>query len=318
MSRKRDGRPLLVARGTAGFSLVELLVVIAIIGVLLAVLLPAIQAARESSRAASCKNNLRQMSMAMHLYHDSAKRLPPARIETAFTGGQAGPFFIVLPFLEEDAVASRFDKKNSYQVGADNRTVVNTRIPTYLCPTMNLPREVPDPGGLCDETGAPGSYAVSTGSTISFGPVAAGFNLPAHNGAIIHPMYGATTIPKISNADGSSQTFLIGEMNYGLTDLVWPCPAGAGKNRMGQTRWAVAYPGVTWASTAGRLNRDKQDTLISPIFYAENESFKSDHPGGVHFAMVDGSVRYIADVIEQSILQALTTRDGGEKVDRID
>jgi prepilin-type N-terminal cleavage/methylation domain-containing protein/prepilin-type processing-associated H-X9-DG protein len=301
------------ARGA--FTLVELLVVIAIVGVLAAILLPAVQAAREAARAASCRNNLKQIATAVHLYQDSMKRLPPARIDGATIGAGASAFLAILPYLEEQSSANLFDSKTGYKGSSGNIGVSNTSIPVYLCPAMNLPRAVPDPDPACNEVGAPGSYAVSTGSTNSFAPNGP-FGLPPHNGAIIHPKYGATSIAKISNADGSSKTLLVGEMNFALRDLFWtlPCkPANTPKG--GETRWAVAYPTITWGSTAAPINSDTQGTLEVGIFPNGHEAFRSDHGGGVNFAFVDGSVRFIANEIDLRVYSALATRAGGEALD---
>jgi prepilin-type N-terminal cleavage/methylation domain-containing protein/prepilin-type processing-associated H-X9-DG protein len=300
-----------VKSSRAGFTLIELLVVIAIVGALLALLLPAVQAAREAARSASCKNNLKQISMAMHLYHDSVKRLPPARMND---NGFDGTFLIILPYLEEQSLAVRFDDNVAYQGTAANLSVANTSMPIYLCPSMTLPREVPDPDPACGENGAPGSYAVSTGSGISF---VFSF-VPPHNGAIIHPKFGATTLSKIANADGTSKTLMIGELNFGLKNYYWSTGKPPNTVKGGETRWAVGYPGVTWGSAAGRLNSDTLQTLEYGFFYAEYEAFRSDHPGGVNFAFADGSVRFIADDINQATLQALATRAGGEVVENTD
>ncbi len=292
-----------------GFSLVELLVVIAIIGVLVALLLPAIQAARESARSASCRNNLKQIGAAVHTFHAAVKKLPPARMSDV---GFNGAFLIILPYLEEQASADRFDGKTSYQGTAANRAIANTPMSVYLCPSMTLPREVPDTDPACNETGAPGSYAVSTGSDISFV-----FNfIPPHNGAIIHPKFGATSIPKISSADGTSKTLLVGEMNFGLKNYFWSSCKPDQTVKGGETRWAVGYPGVTWGSTAGRLNSHHLETIRYGLFHEEYEAFRSDHTGGVNFAFVDGSVRFIADTIDRTTLNALATRAGGESISK--
>lgn len=291
----------------AGFSLVELLVVIAIVSVLVAILLPAIQAAREASRAASCRNNLKQIATAVHLYHDAAKRLPPARLEFSKNGTGTSTFYMILPFLEEQSLAGLFAKGESWK-STNNAVISNTRIPLYLCPTMNLPREVPD--AAHGEVGAPGSYAVSTGSDCAF----ISSLIPKHNGAIIHPAFGATTIPKISNADGTSKTFLAGELNYGLANWTF----GDGTPAYGEARWAVAYSGITWASTTGRMNSRSIETYNYDIYPAEYEAFRSDHSGGANFAFVDGSVRFITEDVDRAVYSAMATRAGGETYDPIE
>jgi prepilin-type N-terminal cleavage/methylation domain-containing protein/prepilin-type processing-associated H-X9-DG protein len=295
----------------AAFSLVELLVVIAIIGVLVAILLPAIQAAREAARGSSCRNNLRQISTAIQLYHDTCQRLPPARLDKETVGAGTSTFFIILPFLEEVALADGFDKSADYRAG-DNLKVSNSIVPSYLCPTMVLPREVPDPTPACSESGAPGSYAVSTSSDICFILPSV---IPKHDGAIVHSKFGWTSIAKISAADGSSSTFMVGEMDYGLRDYFWTTCYTPTTVRGGATRWAVAYPGITWGSTAGPINSEAIGTAKYDFFNIGYESFRSDHPGGVNFAFVDGSVRYIANEIDPALYKALATREGGEMVD---
>ena len=293
-----------------GFSLVELLVVIAIIGVLAAILLPAIQAAREAARSASCRNNLRQISTAIHLYHDTNLRLPPARIDTNTSGGGTSTFYIILPFLEESALADQFDKSADYRVGY-NAQVVNQIIPSYLCPSMALPRDVPDPDPACGETGAPGSYAVSVSSQDGFvsGPI---YMLPEHDGAIVHPIYGYTTFAKIT--DGTSSTFLAGEMDYGLLDYFWSTCHSPMTLRGGDTRWAVGYAGITWGSTVGVINSETKGPVIDTYFDAGYQAFRSDHPSGVNFAFVDGSVRFISDEIDQTLYRGMSTRRGGETI----
>jgi prepilin-type processing-associated H-X9-DG protein len=120
------------------------------------------------------------------------------------------------------------------------------------------------------------------------------------------------TIAKIT--DGTSQTFLVGEMDYGLENLYFtPCKPMLIK--WGDTRWAVAYPGSTWGSTVAPPNSTRLVTQQYGLFWEEYESFRSDHSGGVHFGFVDGSVRFIADDISQTVYDALATREGEETID---
>jgi prepilin-type processing-associated H-X9-DG protein len=249
----------------------------------------------------------------MHLYHDAEKRLPPARMSDA---GFNGAFLIILPFLEEGASKERFTDTVGYQFSTINREVSNTRMPMYLCPSMFLPREVPDPNPACNEFGAPGSYAVSTGSEICFvmPAMSESDRPPPHNGAIIHPSYGSTTVGKISSLDGASNTLLAGETSYGLKNHYWSVCKPAQTVKGGEARWAVGYPGATWASTAAPLNSTSLQTIEHLLFHTEYESFRSDHPGGVNFVFVDGSVRYLSEEIPLPTLKALATRAGGETI----
>lgn len=303
-----------------GFTLIELLVVIAIIGLLVAVLLPAVQAAREASRNLTCKNNLKQISLATQLFHNARKQLPPAQIKNPKGYNiDNGTFLLLLPFIEQSEAAAYFDKSKKYSFGADNIRVSNMHISVYRCPTMFLPREVPDPDPACEEMGAPGSYAVCTGSDSTFAVYGMG-TIPPHNGAIVHPKYGVVTIPKIAAADGTSKTLLVGEMNYGLKDYfglgeTWSNCKPSKPPKWGETRWAVGYPGVTWGSAIGSLNSDRAGELTYGLYPIGYESFRSDHSGGVNFAFVDGSVRFISEEIDQAALKALASRAGGEAVD---
>lgn len=275
------------------FTLVELLVVIAIIGVLVAVLLPAIVAARDAARRTGCVNNLHQIATAMHA-HQSAHRELPSASRTGLAGGSA--FVSLLPYLEEQPLFSRYSDQLGPTEGS-NSDVAGTRLAVYLCPSMHLPREAPN--RACGEVAAPSSYALSTGTEKPW---------YKHTGAIIAKEQGKTTIPLISSGDGSSKTFLIGEFDYGLGDLMWTS-CDVSEPRWGTAAWAIGYPGMTWASTLGVYNSDRLITGSNEWF-----TFRSDHPGGAHFAMVDGSVRFVGDSIDAALLGALATRDGDEPI----
>jgi prepilin-type N-terminal cleavage/methylation domain-containing protein/prepilin-type processing-associated H-X9-DG protein len=285
--------PIEIANRQRGFTLIELLVVIAIIGVLVAMLLPAVSSARDAARRNGCVNNLHQMAVAMHA-HQSALRSLPSASRRGLASGSA--FVTLLPYLEEKALFDRY-RDDLSPTEASNAEIAGTRLSVYICPSMVVPREVPDRG--CGEVAAIGSYAVSTGTEKPW---------YKHTGAIIASEQGTTTIPKISAKDGASKTLLIGEFDYDLKDLLWTNCDRPGP-RYGTAAWAIGYPGMSWASTWGVFNSDR---LINGT--DEWITFRSDHPGGVQFAMVDGSVRFVADSVDVAALNGLATRDGGESL----
>jgi prepilin-type N-terminal cleavage/methylation domain-containing protein len=122
------------ARRTA-FTLVELLVVIAIIGILIALLLPAVQSARESARRAQCANNLRQIGIAVHNYHDVKKWLPPVRISGG--AGYATFFVLIMPYIEQENIQELWDLNRTYA----QQTVAaqQAHVKSYYCPTRRQP-----------------------------------------------------------------------------------------------------------------------------------------------------------------------------------
>lgn len=285
-----------------GFSLVELLAVIAILGILVALLLPAVQAARETARRGQCLSHLRQIGLAFHQRHDSVGAFPHA---TEYGTTYLSAFTTVLPYIEESGRYALYDRRFPYRNPVNLRVIEQT-VPIYQCPSMDLPRTVPDDDPACDEFGAPGSYAVSTGTENPWiGP---------HNGAIVFAPVGASSVNAVSATrmktitDGASQTLLLGELDYGLDNYQW----GACKNRTvrwGLARWGGGYPGVSIGATSGKFNSGR---LIAG--FAELVTYRSDHPGGAHFALVDGGARFITDEIDELLLDALATRDGAEVI----
>ena len=301
------------------FTLVELLVVIAMVGLLIALLLPAVQAARETARRMHCSNNLKQIALAMHMYNDRWGYLPPVG------RGQPSGFVVILPFLEEANTFDSFDLSTnalSDEALARNREVAMRKIPTYLCPSMYLPREVPETNVLCGrEFGAPGSYALNVGSKNPW-PLNAEYNgaFTNPNNAFLRPppgdpnpgrsITGQTSIHAISNADGAASTLMIGELDFGLRNFYFlTCLEKLNQVRGGTTIWATGYPGFSLATTYGVYN---SEVIAVPGTNYEWATFRSDHAGGCNFAMVDGSVRFVATHVDALLLDALATRDGRE------
>ena len=150
-----------------GFTLVELLVVIAIIGILVALLLPAIQAAREAARRAECQNNLKQIGLAIHMFHDARNTLPPSRLP-CHHGTWAS---LLWPYLEEANVAERWVERDSYHYQPEANLLV--QVDAYLCPTRRNPPQLSQEGqdarhNQRHRSGGLSDYAVSIGSGTDF------------------------------------------------------------------------------------------------------------------------------------------------------
>lgn len=295
-----DPRTVLRRRG---FTLIELLVVIAIIAVLIALLLPAVQQARESARKTQCRNNLKQIGLAVHNYHESFLILPNSEVGGTGTLSKASAFVAILSHLDQ---ANLYNKYNFSVGNSDplNQPVVSVRVPAFLCPTAVIRRTVPITG--CDANDrAPGTYAFSTGSADPYGTLALG---TATNGAIVNPPSGRTRISDI--LDGASNTLLAGESAWNMPDYTFTSGPCSGQVRWGFTYWASPYPLATAFTTIAPFNPKKLDGDSSRLSH-----FRSDHMDRtVAFVLCDGSVRFLTQSINQGILDALATRAGGEVI----
>lgn len=272
------------------FTLVELLVAIAIIGIFAALLLTAVQGAREASRRMQCTNNLKQMGMAMLMYDQQYNSLPPTTFgsHTEFRGTA---FVSILPFLEKPAMFEQWDIDKPVNV-SPNKELINQVLPVYVCPSMP-----PEP---ISDTGEASSYALSTGSGY--------YRYELDNGAITEYLAERspetremqTSIAMIGGLDGTSKTFLIGELSYGLEDIG------------GFTQWALGYPFYSAGSTAGEF--DATDAGPDGLDFRTWETFRSEHPGGAQFVFCDGHVEFIEKSIDATVLDNLANREDGRVI----
>ncbi len=299
-------------RKHSGFTLVELLVGIAIIGLLVGMLLPAVQMAREAARRIQCANNLKQLGLAVHNYHDAFRMLPisigPWQQGPRFARERNGKGWIVsvLPHLEQSALYSSFEphfKGDFFSSGGFNsraaHAVMQTKMAALSCPSDGSNRElISTQFQLSGIAVAPTNYKGVLGDNqISPSSTHAG-TLPrclengGCNGLIFRVTYQE---PKrfASVTDGLSNTLLIGEdvVKYNASS-------------------AAYYANGDYCVCHGPLNYKPNPP--SPLDWANVMTFRSNHPGGAHFCAADGSVRFLNESTEHKLYRGLCTRSGGE------
>jgi prepilin-type N-terminal cleavage/methylation domain-containing protein len=283
-----------------GFTLIELLVVIAIIAILIALLLPAVQQAREAARRTQCRNNLKQIGLAIHNYHDAHLAFPRGELDGTYSKTSA--FVPILPYLDQANMINLYNF-NVAATHASNEQVVKQFLPVYLCPSAVIRRQVPISG--CDTNNrAPGTYAVCSGSGDPYGTSAGG---NPNNGVFTNFGSGTTRIRDVT--DGTSNTIMAGESAWNFPDYLFTSGPCNGQIRWGFTYWSSPYPLATLFTTAGPFNPKLMNGDSMRL-----ATFRSDHVGGVHIVLADGAVRFLSENISHQLLDSLATRAGGEVV----
>jgi prepilin-type processing-associated H-X9-DG protein len=270
------------------FTLIQLLVVIAIIAILIGLLLPAVQKVREAASRMQCLNNLKQMGLAMHSFHDSRLIFPNAN-----TVNNASAFTYIMPFIEQDNLEKQYNY-NLQPTAPPNDTVTNQVVKNYRCPSMVPPAN--------PQATAWSSYAASVGDNYAWG---AG----PDNGIIVRHNFGSVRMTDIN--DGTSNTILVGEMGYQLRDYLFSSGPNVGLVRAGNTSWPWGYASYTFGSTLVRLNT-KVHVNPAGLIGSGLHAFRSDHTGGANFLLGDGSVKFITDSVDPVTYRALGTRAGSE------
>ena len=296
-----------------GFTLIELLVVIAIIAVLIALLLPAVQQAREAARRTQCRNNMHQLGLAMHNYHDTHGCFPMG--DMGRTGspccGRGLPGVwgsAILPFIDETSLYNSINFSTWAYTGVNpqNATAARQVLNQYLCPSNSNPTVI-NSMGLTHYVGNAG-YTTSLGTNANYQPIH--FSGSTYSRGVFHrhgalAFYGGAGAPcvKIRDIrDGTSNTLLAGESGY----------AGASVYGNNQNFWMAGEemdnrPILATASYPINFQVYNVTTRVHP--------FGSEHEGGCFMLFCDGGVKFLSENIDMGTFRALSTRANNELID---
>ncbi|QDU62956.1 hypothetical protein Pan216_38300 [Planctomycetes bacterium Pan216] len=300
------------------FTLVELLVVIAIIGVLVGLLLPAVQQAREAARRSFCQNNMRQVGLALHNYHDSFNVLPPGTISSSHVAWSS----LILPHIDQTSLFDRLDAAGAFDASAaanspawdaipeltttGDTPLASTVVSTFVCPS--------EPGSGVNQR----LKATISGTNYNFGKSNYMGSFSAHyhpsnptatNGGSDRPtvFYSNSSVSFRAFTDGLASSFMVAERSER------PTSGPAGSLWMGyHSNGGPAIGGtISQFQVQIRIDRSSNDTDYV-INGTSNYNASSFHDGGAHFLMGDGTVRFVSESIDLRQYAAFGTIDGGE------
>jgi prepilin-type N-terminal cleavage/methylation domain-containing protein/prepilin-type processing-associated H-X9-DG protein len=297
-----------------GFTLIELLVVIAIIAILIGLLVPAVQKVRDAAARSTCQNNLKQLGLGHHGYHDVKKKFAPGN-------GYGGPSplrrswcVLILPHIEQGPIynginlnLSQLDNATAGPTGKTNLQLIQQNLALVLCPSdTSAATPLTRTDNAASLTLALTSYASNVGDHVNNAgtgapnppfPVYGNGSDRATNTRGVITRYGFSAgVGDIT--DGTSNTYLLGEV----------VPVWCNWQDWGHQSFATtAYP-------PNHRNADFANGVLAPSDHINCITFRSKHTGGVNFVFCDGSVRFISEGIDFATYRALASRSGGEPV----
>ena len=327
---------MLLRRKRLGFTLIELLVVIAIIAVLIALLLPAVQQARESARRTQCKNNLKQMGLALHNYESTFGRLPAAAwgatqssaavtqvTDTNFQDDGFGWMVSILPYIDQTNLYTKINPQGYPGVISDTPTreryygtgvtIIpggDSVIPGYICPSSALPTRVPATFAI------PGSQLVGGGAVPPRQPAIIGYGTSSYKTAggscygddsIMHKQWEGGGRAFRDVTDGLSNTLMVVESTYVTSTTGSSSRRTTAPTAFNDWPIWIGAPGGgndETVRTNGRTNSPINATVnFNTMYFANNDDNAfSYHTGGAQMALCDGSVRFISENVAIEVL----------------
>jgi prepilin-type N-terminal cleavage/methylation domain-containing protein/prepilin-type processing-associated H-X9-DG protein len=310
------------------FTLIELLVVIAIIAILIGLLVPAVQKVRDAAARTQCFNNLKQIGLALHNYHDTHKKFPPGHIELKDAKGNfqyyTGMFIEILPYIEQGPLYKQYLDFPVPNQDRSNQAFCTTAVPVYTCPSdlraglILAPETIaPDGGG---QPTPPLLYMASSyrgmsgiGDTKTVWTYAGFWNEvqtaqkahPAGRGAFHGDGYSGLQAERMASfTDGTSNTIVVGERHTKTHFTRGPF-------------WADTFNlyslGASWPFSQSMIPDYDQCAAMINSNYCKY-GWGSLHAGGIPFLWGDGSVRMVRDGIDMNVFMALSTVAGDEVV----
>jgi prepilin-type N-terminal cleavage/methylation domain-containing protein/prepilin-type processing-associated H-X9-DG protein len=306
-----------------GFTLIELLVVISIIAILIGLLLPAVQKVRGAANRMVCTNHLHQIALAAHNFHDANEKFPAGGRVPVFVGdrptGGTNLWRELLPYLEQENLYKRWNPNdNRDNVAGETNATTAQVLKLLICPSDSLPQTVVKHSAAVTLPWCWGFYGMS-----SYGGNAGTHSLPlpdiSRDG--VFWIDSEVSLTDISNADGTATTFLFGERYHRDPEFddrqPVVLPGTAPITQLGKWGFVAGPPGIMANVTlhsAAPINYRMPSGGDAPALLNRSAAFGSGHPGGANFAFADGHVQFLRDSTPLEVLQALSTRAGGEVV----